>query len=123
MEQRHLLVEGLFSLMYSTNSFTLTELLKNRAKLFSSYFKTDPETRTMLFKTFVELGADKYVRQMLTLTLSEVKIMQRQRELEVQAIEEGNIEKAINMFKEISAIESANNNNKKSNEKTKGDKV
>ena len=49
--------------------------------------------------------------------------MQRQRELEVQAIEEGNIEKAINMFKEISAIESANNNNKKSNEKTKGDKV
>jgi|GEM_PF-472760 len=102
-DQKRVFVEGLFSLMYSTNSFTLTELLKNRAKLFSSYFQTDPETRNLLFKTFVELAADKHIRQLLLLTLSEVKVMQKKKEIEERAISSGDIDRAIRLFGEINA--------------------
>ena len=114
--QRQIFVEGLFSLLYSTNSSTLTELIKNRSKLISGYLKSDQNTKMILFKTFVELGTDKHVRQLFMITLGEVRIMQRQKRLEIRAIEEGNIDKAINVFKTIGIKDSDERENSKKKE-------
>lgn len=93
--QRKIFVEGLFAMLYSTDSFTLTELLSNRGKLFGSFFKCDAKTRNLLFKVTVELGSDKYVREMLMMSLRESKKMRRKKDFEEITIGKGDIDSAI----------------------------
>ncbi len=93
--QRKIFVEGLFSMLYSTDSFTLTELLRNRGKLFGSFFKCDSKTRNLLFKVTVELGADRYVREMLMVSLRESEKMRRKKDFEEITIIKGDIDSAI----------------------------
>ena len=94
-EQRKIFVDGLFSLLYSTDSFTLTQLMINRGKLFGNFFKCDAKTRRALLSMTMNLLSDRYVREMIFATLREAKKMQAKKEFEVRSIVSGKIENAI----------------------------
>lgn len=93
--QRKIFVDGLFSLLYSTDSFTLTELMKNRGKLFGNFFKCDAETRKILLSMTMRLISDRYVREMILISLREAKKMQDKKEFEERSIVSGKIYNAI----------------------------
>lgn len=94
-EQCKVFVDGLFSLLYSTDSFTLTHLMINRGKLFGNFFKCDAKTRRALLSMTMNLLSDRYVREMIFATLREAKKMQAKKEFEVRSIVSGKIENAI----------------------------
>ncbi len=94
-EQRKIFVDGLFSLLYSTDSFTLTQLMINRGKLFGNFFKCDAATRKILLSMMMKLMSDRYVREMAKISMREAKKMQDKKEFEESSIVSGNIDKAI----------------------------
>lgn len=94
-KQRKIFVDGLFSLLYSTDSFTLTELMKNRGKLFGNFFKCDSGTRKLLLSMMMKLMSDRYVREMVFVSLREAKKMQGKKEFEEMSIVSGKIDDAI----------------------------
>ena len=94
-EQRKIFVDGLFSLLYSTDSFTLTQLMINRGKLFGNFFKCDAVTRKILLSMMMKLMSDRYVREMAKISMREAKKMQDKKEFEESSIVSGNIDKAI----------------------------
>lgn len=93
--QRKVFVDGLFSLLYSTDSFTLTQLMKNRGKLFGNFFRCDAETRRVLLSMTMKLLSDRYVREMIFVSLREAKKMQAKKEFEERSIVSGKIDNAI----------------------------
>lgn len=102
-EQRKIFVEGLFSMLYSTDSFTLNELTANRGKLFGSYFKCDAPTRRLLFSVSVKLFGDKYVRELVLTALKEVKKWRRKKNFEEKTITSGDLDKAIDSISMLTA--------------------
>lgn len=94
-EQRKVFVDGLFSLLYSTDSFTLTELMKNRGKLLGNFFRCDSKTRKLLLSMMLKLMSDRYVREMVFVSLREAKKMQGKKDFEEMSIVSGKIDDAI----------------------------
>ena len=94
-EQRKIFVDGLFSLLYSTDSFTLTQLMRNRGKLFGNFFKCNAATRRILLSMMTKLMSDRYVREMVMISMREARKMQDKKEFEESSIVSGNIDKAI----------------------------
>ena len=66
-----------------------------KSELFGNFFKCNAATRRILLSMMTKLMSDRYVREMVMISMREARKMQDKKEFEESSIVSGNIDKAI----------------------------